>query len=299
MGTGIQSQLQGGVYSPSGNLKFPSGNPVQDIVFGPNVGPNAKTYFENPQPLGANLTDNYRSLIEGGISPEDAYATVIENRTRDKSLEKDISGQKDFNLFDLLKEKVFGTTKKVNASRSDLLLDTLDKQAEVSAQANEIKQIFHSGLSKDKIEMLLEKRGLPNYEDSSYTMMKELSVDNGKRGNYLVNFLAGMTGQQYAQTVYKLAENEILTTGVTAKWLDDGLINETQQKSFNKVISATKGKVTSAGKLNLSSIKKISVSPAKASTPSRIVAPKVGKLPKSLLEEYDSSDFLKGFKTKL
>ena len=201
--------------------------------------------------------------------------------------------------FDLLKEKVFGTTKKVNASRSDLLLDTLDKQAEVSAQANEIKQIFHSGLSKDKIEMLLEKRGLPNYEDSSYTMMKELSVDNGKRGNYLVNFLAGMTGQQYAQTVYKLAENEILTTGVTAKWLDDGLINETQQKSFNKVISATKGKVTSAGKLNLSSIKKISVSPAKASTPSRIVAPKVGKLPKSLLEEYDSSDFLKGFKTKL
>ncbi len=296
---GLQSQLQGGVYSPTtGNLKYPSGNAVQDIMFGPTVGENAKKYFDKPNPLGVNQSDIYRSLVSAGIKPEDAYATATQGRTQAESLKKDISGQQSFNLFDLLKEKVFGTTKKTSTSRGDLLLDTLDKQTQVSDQVNEIKQIFQSGLSKDKIELVLQKRGLPNYEESSLKMMKTLPVDSGSRGNYLVNFLSGMTEQQYAQTVYKLAESEVLTTGVTAKWLDDGFITENQQKAFNKVISATKGKKVSSGTKS-PAIRKISVSPIKASAPRKIIAPKVGKLPKSLLEEYDSSDFLKGFKTKL
>lgn len=299
VGTGIQSQLQGGVYGPSGNLKYPSGNAVQDVVFGPNVGQHAKDYYNNPQHLGANQTDNYRSLVEGGMSPADAYATTIENRTRDKSLEKDIAGETSFNLFDLLKEKVFGSTKKTSNSRGDLLLDTLDKQSKVSDQVNEIKQIFQSGLSKDKVEKLLEKRGLPNYEESSFTMMKTLPIDNGSRGNYLVSFLSGMSGQNYVQTVYKLAENEVLTTGVTAKWLDDGLINENQQKALNKIISSTKGKTIKSSGNGLSSIRKISVSAAKVVSPKRISPATSIKFGKPLLEEYNSGAFLSGFKTKL
>lgn len=298
MGSGIQEQLQGGIYGPSGNLKYPAGNAVQDILFGPSAGENAKKYFGEPNPLGVNQSDIYRSLVAAGIKPEDAYATATQGRAQTKSLKEDIEGQKGFNLFNWLKERVTGATPNTSISRGDLLLDTLDKQAKVSEQVNEIKQIFQSGLSKDKIELLLEKRDLPNYEESSYQMMKTLPVDNGSRGNYLINFLAGMTEQQYAQTVYKLAESEVLTTSVTAKWLDDGIITDNQRKAFNKVISATKGKKVSSG-TKLPSVKKISVSPAKVSIPRQIEAPKAPKFGKSLLEEYNPSEFLKGFKTKL
>lgn len=299
--TGIESLVNGGVYGPSGTLKYPSGNAAQAVVFGPNASTLAQDYFNNgSKPLGETQTEKYKVMLEAGVKPVDAYNTVTSNRTANKSLESDIAGETKFNLFDLLKKKVFGGEKEKNVSRGDILLDALDKQVAVSDKVNEVKQIFSSGLSKEKIESLLEKRGLGTYEEASYVMMKTLPIDSGARGTYLVSLLTGLSGEEFAQTIYKLAEVEVLTTGVTAKWLDDGLITTEQKKAFDKVISTTKGKVaTGSKKLNLSSIKKIKVSPAKVATLKRISAPKLDiKTFKSPLETYNSKAFLSGFKTK-
>jgi hypothetical protein len=48
--------------------------------------------------------------------------------------------------------------------------------------------------------------------------------------------------------VWYLAEQEILTTAVLSKWVDDGDITEDQEKQFKAVINATKGKAPAKGK---------------------------------------------------
>ena len=79
-------------------------------------------------------------------------------------------------------------------------------------------------------------------------MMSTLGVENGQRGEIIQSMLKESESEkEFMATALKLAKESLLTSGVTAQWLKDGIITEAQKKFYDNLIKQGKGEKVSSG----------------------------------------------------
>lgn len=263
---GIQSIQQGGSYTGSGKLRYPVEGGIAPVLFGSKNSPQAQEYYNNGSPLSDNETLLYKALLESGMTPQEAYTTIQGNKTESpEAFQKRVQEEAEpKNLIDHITTFVsdfFGKKEDKQAvSESDNpLIKAFKDEAAQDEKASKIKKIFELNLSKEKTEQMLENEGLGSFEEASLTIMKSLGVENGNRGKYIMGLIKDLDSDTSYRTMMYLMENEVLTTAVVSKWLDDGEINQDQAEALNDMIKMTKGtyKAPKAKKPHQVSIKRM------------------------------------------
>lgn len=232
---------------------------------------------------GANTKKEKAStemLKEAGMSGADIYKA--NNKPAKTEIITDDGKFNFWGLFDKKTPTVDGGT----VSTGNLLLDTLNNKSIQDEKTKKITEVFKLGLDKDKTAKILEANGLGTFEEASVQMIKTLSVTDGERGNYLWKTMEGMDGKTFAATLKQFAVDDLLTTGVTSKWLEDGLISDDERKAVNKIINESKGRVStskksfskmpvpkSPKKIKVTSTKPRAISPLKLKTSGTIKLP--------------------------
>lgn len=243
---GTQAYLEGGSYTPSGKLRFPVDN-LMPAVFGMSAAERAKDYYKNGSPLGDKQTQMYRTLIASGMSKDEAYQTVTQDRGDNFSerikQESEPQSLTDHigNFFSGLFGKKNDAGKTVVKESDDPLTRAFQNEIDGDEKAAKIKEVFKLGKDKATTEKILQQEGLGTYEEAQVTIMKALGVDNGNRGKYINEITKDMSDEDKWKTFEYLAENEVLTTGVIAKWVDDGQISDNQAEALRILIKMTKG----------------------------------------------------------
>ncbi len=245
---GISAEAQGGSSTDSGRLRYPVGRGVAPVLFGSKVSPQAQEYFKNGNPLSENETELYKSLILTGMSPQEAYDAVKSTKVESpEAFQKRVQEESQpKNLLDHITtfvNDIFGKKedKQAVSVSDDPLIQAFKDEAGQDEKASKIKKIFELNLSKDKTEAMLEKEGLGSFEEASLTIMKSLGVENGNRGKYIMGLIKDLDSDSSYKTMIYLMENEVLTTSVVSKWLDDGEIDQDQAKALDDMIKKTKG----------------------------------------------------------
>ncbi|MBI4036126.1 hypothetical protein HY383_04205 [Candidatus Daviesbacteria bacterium] len=272
---GTKAIGEGGSYTETGRLRYPVQGP-QAAIFGPTTTSGAQQYYDDGRPLSEAETATYKLLLNSGYKPTEAHNMII----RSREVKPDLQPKSGFDLFGLFKQKATEPTKQ--NPTGDPLLDALMNEREMSQNEKTIKDVFDLGLPRAQTEEILQKQGL-SWETASVIMMKGLSVENGSRGKFIKGTLKGLANEEFKKTALYLAEVEVLSTGVTAKWLDDGDISKEQKKMLDQLIAYSKGTLdtptgnyTRPKKLKFLPIRKISPSINKI-TPAKIMVPKLPK----------------------
>lgn len=270
---GIKALREGGSYTPSGMLRYPVEG-IQPAIFGPGTTPGAQRYYDGGRPLSEGETATYKLLLNSGYTPTEAHQLVVQTREE----KPDLQPKQGFDLFGLFKPEKSNITK-LNPTGNPLI-DAVLEQKEITKNEKLIKDVFDLGLPKVETEAILQKQGL-TWETASIIMMKGLPIESGSRGKFLKKTLSGLGNEEFKQTALYLAEVEVLSTGVTAKWLDDGEISKEQKKMLDQLIAYSKGKtdtisgnVPKAKKLRLLPVRSIRPTIKKV-TPVKITAPKL------------------------
>ncbi len=244
---GGQALMEGGSNTPSGKLRYPVDNPLTALAFGPNSSPQAKEYYKNGSPLGDKQTEMYKTLIATGMSKDEAYQTVTQDRGDDfsKRIQQEAEPQSLTDHISSFFSGIFGkkndTGKTVVKESDDPLTRAFQEEIAGDEKAAKIKEVFKLGKDKATTEKILKQEGLGTYEEAQVTIMKALGVDNGNRGKYINEITKDMSEDDKWKTYEYLAENEVLTTSVVSKWVDDGEITDDQAEALRILIKMTKG----------------------------------------------------------
>ncbi len=276
---GLKAVNEGGSYTPSGLLRYPVEPGVQPLVLGPSRTPGAQDYYEGGSPLSKNQTEQYKTLIASGVSPTDAYNSITTQRKATDQFNvivKEAKGEQTFG--DKVKSFVAGlfAPKVTETQTTDPIIAAYQNEIAGDEKAAQIREIFKLGLSKEKTEAALEKAGLGSYEEASITIMRALGVENGNRGRLIGALLSGKTGAEKKETLLKLADQGVFTSGVVDQWLDNGEITQEQAKVLKNLIKSSKG--TYKGSISvphvpMPSFKAPSFSPLKLKAPSVNIQP--------------------------
>lgn len=243
---GLNAVDQKGVYTPKGDrLKFPATD--QAPIFGPGNSPFATDYYQNNlEPFTKTETQLYKSLINSGKTPEEAYNQIREQKAKKKQIDDAIKNKESLNL-----------VKPVSAAdQQSALLEALAMQKETTQKNKLIKEIFSSGSTKEEIEKMLAANNLGTFESASLLMAKSLGIK--ERSNYIKTLITGLDNQSYQSKVQELAKAGILTTQVTTNMLANDQVTYAEKAKLDALIKQTrasqKGKVSGSRKLKIKKI---------------------------------------------
>lgn len=280
---GAKAVLDGGSYTDTGKLRYPTEGGISPLLFGTKVSPEAKAYYnKEARYLGERETELYKSLLLTGMTPKEAYDAVASQKTETEIEEPQ-------NLLEKVTDfmtGVFGGKKeeKEQAMSDDPLIKIFNEEAAQDEKAKQIKKIFEMNLSREKTEQLLEKSGLGDFEEASLIVMKSLGVENGNRGRAILEMTKDMDEESKYQALFYFAENEILTSGVINEWLDSGEISQEEATALKNMIKQTKGTFKGAGGSKAKKAKSISIK--SVSIPAK---PRTGKLSFPKLSAFDQA----------
>lgn len=273
---GLEANQQGGVMTPSGRLRFPTEPSFKNILFGPNVTPEAKEYYKNPQPLGDSQTKQYTALIVAGMSPKEAYSALTANRDRTQKVQEAL-GEKGFNLFDFVKGVFGGKKEEEQAAPTDTLLSYVQKQKQQDEDQRLVTEILSTAQTPEQAEAALKKLGVSmSYEQASLYVIKNMEVDI--RADFLKDFMGKLGKEEYGQAITKFAEEKVITNSVIDEWVDDGTITESNGdmlKNFIKLRAGKKltGRKKAVPKLKIPKMKKSQAGSIKLSVPKKTFKP--------------------------
>ncbi len=192
---------------------------------------------------GANTDTQKRKqamLQSVGFEGED----LAQEMERTKNFRWNGNQEAEKSLFDHVVDKfkgIFGKQESNRPQPNDPLTKAFLSDIEKDERATGIREVFKLGYSKEQTEKLLKERGLGTYEEAQLVIMKALGVENGSRGSYINEMIKGMDADSKQKTLFYLAENEVLTTSVISKWVDDGKITEEEADYLKDMIKETKG----------------------------------------------------------
>lgn len=267
---GMNAVDEKGVYDKTGRLKFPV--PDSAPLFGPNVGEDVNEYYDQGlNPLTKTETALYKSLINSGKTPQEAYNQIREQKAKKKQIEDSIKNNK----------KSSGLIKEVSADeKTSALLEALNNKQATSEKNELIREVFQMGLTDEKeIEKVLQANNLGTFKDAANYMIRSLGVENGERGKYLKTQLTGLDNESYKLKLQEFAKDKLLTFAVTQQWENEGIITDAQKIGIDSLIRQTTnpstGKVSAPklkikrmplGKLSVKSIKPTKVKSIKPPT---------------------------------
>lgn len=234
---GVSSGIQGGSYTPSGMLRYPANLNLANTAFGTNVTPQAQNYYgNNIPPLGKAQTEQYKQLIQSGMTPDQAYKVFTDQRAQDQQFK------------DILNEQGNGSSTNGQPTAPTIttgnnIMDMYNAEKASSEKQTKIKAILDLNLPTDTTDKMLQQAGLGTIEEAQAGILKGLSVDN--RSTYVNQELQGLSYNDFLKKAVDLANKEILTTGISADLLDKGLIDINGQKMLNQIIAYTKNKKSS------------------------------------------------------
>lgn len=235
---GAQAINDGGVYSKTGRLRFPVEPGLAPLIFGPNVSETAKEYYDSGSVMGEKQTARYKSLVDGGMEPSRAYELI---KVRD---EKDIKEQGILESISNAVSGLFGKKTEVKQSgEQSALTKAYMNEIESDEQATEIRELYKLRLSDEELNQQLSQLGVTK-EEADVIIMKALGVENGNRGKFIKELLSPLQGKEYVDTVLKLAEQGVLSTGVVDEWLSSDQITKEQADKLKKLIKRAKGTET-------------------------------------------------------
>lgn len=232
---GLQANTQGGTYTPSGMLRFPTEPTIQNALFGPNVSTAAKDYFQNPKPLGEKQTQTYQQLLMAGVPSQAAYERATQERNLDAKI-KEATEPQGFNLWNFLTGKQpYATT-----SPTEPLFQILEKQQKLDADQTAIREVFKVAKSQEEAERLLKAVGYEgSYEDATYQVIKALEIP--QRADYLKTLFSGTQLENFVELRNKLVNAGVFTNAVIDEWVDNGVISEDVGDAMKNGIKAAKG----------------------------------------------------------
>lgn len=226
---GIQAVNEGGVYSESGRLRYPVEPGIRPILFGPNNTDAARDYFDGGNVLGEKQTEHFKSLIDSGMSPEQAYKSIPRKTKKDEKP----------GFFSSLFNKEEDLTIQ---EPSDPLLKAISQDTKTDTQKARIREIFRTeGITPSQIQEMMEKEGLGTYADGQLLLIGDLGVDNGARPNYLFQVLD--TSENFEVDAAYYAKEGVLTNAVVDYWVDNGM-EETTGKYLKNLIKNAKASGT-------------------------------------------------------
>lgn len=275
---GLQSNAQGGVYSPNGQLKYPTQPSIKNAVFGPNKSDEANTYYQNPVNLSDNQTQLYKSLILSGKSPQEAYSQVTQQRQANAKL-KDTQNP---SLLSKIESAIgIGNDQASNNSEepTDPLFKVTQEEAKTKVNNNLITQIFATTNSPEEAQRALNSMNIGvSYDDAKKYVIKNLDVTN--RADYLAKEFTNMDTTTYDKTFKDYVDNSIITSSVVTAWEKDGLVSVEAGTAMKKYISSTNSpkspSIKKAPALKSISIKRPAIKP--------LIMPKFKKIKKLKLQ---------------
>ncbi|MBI2601408.1 hypothetical protein HYW42_05680 [Candidatus Daviesbacteria bacterium] len=274
---GSQAIKEGGTYTASGNLRYPVSPGLGPVLMGPSAGDRAGTAA-----LGPKQTEQYIRMINSGISPEQAYTIFEKKRELQKLIDekkKELESKKpktkpeiDVSIQDLLPQLV-KKAGAADAAEQNLITQLYAEEQAESERNSNIRDIYSLGLEKTERDKMLSIYGIDSKEAEIY-IIKSLNVTN--RSKVLKDSLKGMDNETFKQTAATMAQNELLTTGVTEVWEKNGDISSGQKRLLDQLIKQAKNPAAYAApkarKLKFLPIRKISptikkIIPVKISVP--------------------------------
>lgn len=251
---GATSSLEGGSYTPSGKLRYPVEGNLRNLLFGIGTSREAQDYYSSGSPFGDRQTELYRQLISAGLSPQEAYQKIADQRTQEEAFKKDIqSYAPSQGFFDALGQKLdslFGRNPSVQP-QGDLIVNLYKRQKEDSDNTAKIKDIMELGLGQQVTEALLSKYNLGTYQDAQFVLLKSLGVGNGARGQAVKSLLSGLSSEQYVEITKVLTERGILTSGVIEQLVKDGEIGVLDGERMKALTKRHSGKLPKAKRFPL------------------------------------------------
>lgn len=237
---GVNAIREGGMYTPAGRLRYPVEPSWQAAVLGPSRTEGARSYYsDNNKPLSEKETATYRQLVESGVSPQQAYQTIVQSKQSDDAFKTLLKGGQE-TITSKVKNFVsnlFGSEVQESPTiQQDPILKAFQDEISNDKRASQIREIFSLNLSREETGKVLEKAGLGSYEEASYTILRSLGVESGSRGNAIRGMVQSLKGQELINSLQVLGEEKILTNSVINKWLDDAQISETQADALKRLI---------------------------------------------------------------
>jgi hypothetical protein len=266
---GLTAILKGYVETDKGKVKFavkPSlENFFRAVLFGPSTLDAGQTYYDKKQ---KPLSDANSQLVkDSGPQTYDVIRQTQELQTAQK--ENNTYTQQPSIIDRLLNRQ---PAQSADQPTGNVLLDTLKSSEKTKQKEAFIKDVFSTRNSTDEITAALKTQGI-SYEEGFTVIVKGLGIENGDRGLVIMDLLKNTPKEEQTNTLVKLIQDEVITTGVLKKWYEDGKITADQYYSMNdmlKQINASKTPGT-AKKLTKPSIsmRKISVPKFTGSTTSK------------------------------
>lgn len=175
-------------------------------------------------------------------------AAGVEGEALNEALKGDRGEEESSSIFDGVLS-FFGMNKEAEQETeiTDPLLKAFDAEIDNDKKASRIREVFKLGLDREGIEKVLEKEDLGSYDDASITIMKALGVESGNRFKFIQSFTQDLEGEELETTLYKLAEEGVLTTSVISQAVDDELLSTDESDYLRNLIKMTKGTYKAKG----------------------------------------------------
>lgn len=245
---GLKANSEGGVYSPTGKLRFPTEPSFKNVLTGPNVTPEAKDYYKNPQVLGDLQTQKYKALVGAGMAPGEAYQAVTANRQQEAKLKELTEEKKGFNLFNFLRPKNKETEETPTGNG---LLDYMQREKKQNSDEALVVEILQTAKTPEQAEIALRELGVDMSFDQA-TIFAIKSLEDKNQAAYLADYMGKLSKEEYGDAMSKFVQQEVITNNIINEWVEAGTISETNGDMLKEFIKLQQGK-------KLSGRKKISV----------------------------------------
>lgn len=251
---GVKYNLDGGSYNINGKLQFPSSdNPLQkaqSVIFGKASTPEARNYYDQPNPLSEKQTKLYEALVSSGMPPKVAYDQKTRTRGLEQKVQEATKPDNSFNLFGFLK----GGKETSTPTEKSGIFKYLDQETKQTEEAKIIGEIFSNTSTPEQAQNALDEL-LPGtkYQDAMFTVLKSLNIEN--RSQYLFEEMSKQTNEEFGKSLQAFVENKVITSSIIDNWEETGKITESRARTLKNYIKLKTGKKFSAPKVKRYKVK--------------------------------------------
>lgn len=248
--TGVKAVNEGGVFTPSGMMKYPvapgTSQMVRGAMFGPSNLPEAQEYYKTkPSPLGLKQT---QSVLQSS-KPGETYKQVLAKRTKEKQLDEaraKIKSGQSVSSIDGVYLNMDGTTVDVGKVTSMPSTTGYEKVKKQEATYKIVDDVLK--LPIDQQQEALKKLGVTP-QQAQYYQVANSSVEakSAFMSDVLNNMIStGKSRNEVLQAIIdmrtELNGKQIASDSVLKELADQNIISQTDYKNL-KQIKLVDGKI--------------------------------------------------------
>jgi len=197
-------------------------------------------------PMGKNQQQKYQDMISAGMDPKRASDVISAERLIAKARREEkealtatqkesVRNQARFKLTSLKQESETGEPILTGNLELDSLLYA-EQQDQLKSDA--IAIIKNPYLTETEKRQVIESKDL-DYQTTLYSALKGLKIP--ARSAYILEKIRSTNQINKVKEAMKLADADVLSTGVVDEWFRNGLINVDEKKTWKDLIKQSKG----------------------------------------------------------